>query len=261
MPEDEFVQSAAVVETPYDSFAWFYDRYWAEPLREWQAPALRRMLLAELRPGAKILDLCCGAGHLARELVALGYGVTGVDSSEEMLRLARKKAPGARFVRADATDFALQERVDAAVCVFDSLNHFMDAESIARVFRNVHASLKPGGAFVFDINSGSAYGERWGYSSYEIQPDHSFILRGQFDPVERVGVTEITMFRLLGTWQRHDTTIRQRPWEKDEIEPLLRGAGFVDIASYLPQEDFGMSGHYGIGRVFLKACSSMNAAT
>src|SRR5690242_557622 len=97
---------ADVVEgsSPYDLFAWFYDRYWAMPHHQWQAPALEHLLFSKVRSGARILDLCCGSGHLAQELLSRGYSAIGLDSSGEMLRLAREKAPNAEFVEADAAD-------------------------------------------------------------------------------------------------------------------------------------------------------------
>jgi ubiquinone/menaquinone biosynthesis C-methylase UbiE len=58
-------------------------------------------LLAGLGPG-RILDVACGTGFLTRHLRG---EVTGVDQSAAMLAIARERAPGARFVEADA--FAL----------------------------------------------------------------------------------------------------------------------------------------------------------
>jgi len=40
---------------------------------------------------AAILDLCCGTGRHSIELAKLGYAVTGLDISEELLRIAKKK--------------------------------------------------------------------------------------------------------------------------------------------------------------------------
>src|SRR4051812_37858237 len=48
--------------------------------------------LLDLRPGAQVLDLCCGHGALANELAARGGRVTGLDSSEVFLARARADA-------------------------------------------------------------------------------------------------------------------------------------------------------------------------
>ena len=242
------------MRSPYDSFAWFYDRYWAAPFQKWQRPALEKLLFPGLPSGARVLDLCCGTGELSKQLSALGYEVIGLDSSEEMLRIARKNVPECTFLHKDAADFHLEEPVDAAVCAFDSLNHLTEAAHVALAFRSVHAALKPKGSFVFDVNTGAAYGEDWNRSACEVAADHAFFLRGGFDGQARIGTTKITMFRLLGSWERYDVEVRQRPWEIPEIERLLTSAGFTDVTVNRAFEDLGMKGHYGEGRVYFTAC-------
>ena len=45
----------------------------------------------------KILDLACGTGSLAIRLARMGYQVTGVDQSRQMLQIARKKIEREHF--------------------------------------------------------------------------------------------------------------------------------------------------------------------
>jgi SAM-dependent methyltransferase len=241
--------------SPYDAFAWFYDRYWAPPFHDWQTPVLERLLFPALQRGDTILDLCCGTGHLANRLVTRGYQVIGVDASLEMLRFARTNVPAAEFVHADAAQFALARTVDAAVSTFDSLNHILNAEQVQRAFGRIHAVLRSGGLFVFDINTPEAYGERWNHSACQVYPEGAFFLRGGFDPQAGAATTSITMFRLLGeTWQRSDVEVQQRPWDVQEIENMLQAAGFRHIDRFRTNEDrLGTSGHYGIGRVHFRA--------
>src|SRR5205823_390225 len=54
-----------------------------------------------------VVDLGCGSGIWAAELIRAGYDVLGVDISESMIRLARKKAPQAKFVRSSFLDVPL----------------------------------------------------------------------------------------------------------------------------------------------------------
>jgi len=241
--------------SPFDNFAWIYDRYFALHYEQWQRKAIDRLLLSDVRPGAHILDLCCGTGNLARRLTNDGYRVTGIDASDAMLKIARSRVPGATFLQADAVDFTLEPAVDAAVCGFDSLNNIMTADQLLRVFENVHAALLPQSLFVFDVNTSAAYGERWDQSYAEVHDDHAFFVRGGFDREARIGRTCVTVFRLEGAWQRSDTEIHQRPWEIPELEAMLRASGFGCVKTDDPQEDLGMSGPYGIGRVFFRAWS------
>ncbi|HEY5466735.1 MAG TPA: class I SAM-dependent methyltransferase, partial [Clostridia bacterium] len=74
------------------------------------------------------LDLGCGTGAIAVELVARGYDVIGIDLSEDMLGQARQKADqrgigygdgGLALIRQDISDFELFGTVDLVVCLLD----------------------------------------------------------------------------------------------------------------------------------------------
>src|SRR5215211_4426429 len=69
----------------------------------------RRAICDALRPGPgdRLLDVGCGGGLLLRDALAAGAEATGVDHSEEMVRLARERAPGATVVlgRAESLPF------------------------------------------------------------------------------------------------------------------------------------------------------------
>jgi len=65
---------------------------------------LRRLERAGIRSGL-VVDLGCGSGIWARALTDAGYDVLGVDESAEMLRIARRKAPRARFEQASVLDY------------------------------------------------------------------------------------------------------------------------------------------------------------
>ncbi len=239
----------------YDAFAWLYDRYWAAPLQQWEMPALDRLLLNHLPMASHILDLCCGTGHLARELVRRKFLVTGIDNSAGMLEMARMNVPeGATFLLQNASNFQLPQPVDAALCTFDSINHLLDREQVLASFLQISRALKPGGRFVFDVNTPAAYREQWSQVANVIEPDHVFFLRGHYDPHARRGHTELTIFRLTGpAWQRTDVQFQQRPWEIPELTALLHQAGFREIEHWRAAEDLQREGPYSTGRCYVRA--------
>jgi len=78
------------IYSDYDRFAWFYNQYWGD---EFSRPALalyNTLLYPHLPDGSRVLDLCCGAGQIARGLADRGYQVTGLDGSDAMPRFARE---------------------------------------------------------------------------------------------------------------------------------------------------------------------------
>ena len=81
-------------------------------------------LASLLRPGARVVDLGCGAGIPAtRELAARGLQVLGVDFSAVQLGRARRLVPAARFAQADMAGLELRPASADAVVAFYSLIH------------------------------------------------------------------------------------------------------------------------------------------
>lgn len=101
----------------------------------------RRLVdLAGVRPGEKALDLCCGTGDIAFELARAGAEVTGVDFSEPMLAVARRRnLGGARFEQGDALALRFAPGTFDLVTVGYGLRNLRSIEAglaeIARVSR------------------------------------------------------------------------------------------------------------------------------
>lgn len=237
----------------YDAFAWLYDRYWSRGIPFQLLGAVERLLLPHLPPGGRVLDLCCGTGRIAAALAERGFRVTGIDGSEEMLRLARGNAPTAEFIAADARAFDLPASFDGVVSLFDSLNHILSAADLAQVFRNVHAALVEGGRFVFDLNVERSFQLHWrGDSFATVEADHASIVRGTYDARTRVGRLDITLFRPReGAWHRDDLQIVERCHPEDEVVDALRSAGFRDVAHFDAERELEMPEQ--VGRIFFAA--------
>jgi hypothetical protein len=138
-----------------------------------------------------------------------------------VLRYARENVPAADFIVADARAFSFPVEFDAVISTFESLNHILSLEELVIVFRNVYATLRRQATFVFDLNMEEAYRSQWHKSSAVVEEDNVCIVRGGYNPTERIGRTNITMFRLEGKWQRDDLTLFQRCYSFEEIQPAL----------------------------------------
>lgn len=223
----------------YDPFAWIYNKHWGSFATQ-VVPVLERLVLNDLPPGARILDLCCGTGQLAHALSAQGFSMTGIDGSESMIAIARENAPDAAFRVDDARDFTIDVEFHAALSTFDSLNHVMSLDELTNVFRNVYGALKGGGVFVFDLNMEEGYRTRWRGSHGHVEDDHVCIARSSYPPEEGIGKTEITMFFREGDrWERADVTLLQRCYAKDEILNALESVGFVESGVFDRAGDLG----------------------
>jgi ubiquinone/menaquinone biosynthesis C-methylase UbiE len=107
-------------------------------------------LASRLPEGARVLDLGCGNGDkLAR--LADRFEVTGVDISEEQLRLARTRVPEAKLVHADFAELELAGESFDAVTAFYSIIH-VPRETHAELFARILRWLKPGGLFLASLS-------------------------------------------------------------------------------------------------------------
>lgn len=92
-----------------------------------------------------VLDVACGTGDMVVELLKHGCTVTGVDLSEEMMAIARQKAPAATFMLADAEHLPFpDEAFDAVTCAFGVRNFVHLEQGLSEMLR----VLKPGGTMV-----------------------------------------------------------------------------------------------------------------
>lgn len=82
----------------YDAFAWFYNRYWGSTFADRFLAVIEQLFLSHLTPGARIVDLGCGTGQLARVLSDQGFLVTGLDGSEAMLAAPAKMRPASSLL-------------------------------------------------------------------------------------------------------------------------------------------------------------------
>jgi len=127
-----------------------YDAVMDDPV-----PKIERVLelVERHNPGARtLLELGCGTGTILAGLGSFN-ALTGIDRSPEMLAIAAEKVPGARLIEGDIANFALGERFDVVICVFDTLNHLPRFELWRSLFACVREHLTPGGLFIFDVNT------------------------------------------------------------------------------------------------------------
>ena len=100
----------------------------------------------------RVLDLCCGTGDLALMLAKHGFQVTGVDFSEEMLRVARRRTALGSFTQPPhwicQDILKLRERessYDIVTCGYGMRN----LADIPMALRLAYTLLKPGGKIIY----------------------------------------------------------------------------------------------------------------
>jgi len=178
-----------------------------------------------------ILDLCCGTGQLAVQFLERGYSVVGVDLSEHMLRYATENANRyiesgqARFIKADATNFTLDEHFGLVVSTYDSLNHLENEQALRKCFECVFTVSK--GYFIFDLNTRAGLRHRTG-----IQIDDSeemlLIAHLLYDGQGDKAWSRVTGFlqTASGLYERFDETAFNTIFNIEQVRKMLLEIGW-----------------------------------
>jgi SAM-dependent methyltransferase len=221
---------------PYAYLAQVYDRWTAEN----QYEAWCDFVEEEWRAGPfevrNVLELCCGTGTVLRHLAGRGYSVTGLDRSTHMLERAREKlGAGSPLIRAELPDLPADGPFDAVLCVFDSVNYLCDENDVRKTMQSVNRVLRPGGTFIFDVNSRRKLSDVFGLSHYgDDLEDFAYVWRNRFEPATSCCDFLITLFvrSPRGTYARYEERHRQRAYEQAHLAQLARSAGFAGIEIY-----------------------------
>jgi SAM-dependent methyltransferase len=96
-----------------------------------------------------VLELGCGTGRVT-EILVRHADVTAVDLLVEMLRIAGRRVPAAKFVAADLRQFALAKRFDLIVLADDPMAHLISIDDRARALRLIADHLTPNGRVVIE---------------------------------------------------------------------------------------------------------------
>jgi SAM-dependent methyltransferase len=140
----------------YDEIAAFYDP-WSRSVTEDVGFYVDEALAA----GGPVVELAVGTGRIAVPIARAGIDVIGVDSSPEMLAVARAAAEAAGVAErvelrlGDLREPPVAERVPLVICPFRSLLHMETEDEKLRALRASRRLLDDGGRFVFDVFSPS----------------------------------------------------------------------------------------------------------
>ncbi len=245
----------SIPPSPYDDFASVYDAHWSGRVAKDFNSIIKRLLLPSIQTENHVLDVCCGTGRTAQYLLGQNLRVTGIDASEAMLKLARhrthfytrRRAHAADFIHSRIEDAApLPRPADAAVCLFDSLNHFLTLPKLRQVFDFVYRSLKPGSRFLFDINTEAAFHHRWLEHYTLIEPETVVAVEGNYNPDTQLARYDFATFRRHQTaWHRTDFTIRERCYPITTIKRELFRHNFKLLHQLDAETDLNLHGHTG----------------
>jgi SAM-dependent methyltransferase len=222
--------------------AYVHDAAFGDLARAGGASLIRLLGRAGFASGL-VVELGCGSGITAQLLVDEGYDVLGIDVSEDLVEIARRRAPGAEFLCASLLDAEIP-RCIAVAAIGECFNYALEgAEELTAVFRRVHGALPPGGLFLFDVAEPGR--ERGGpRRTWHDGENWILCLEASETDADRRLERRITVFREAEEgWRRSDELHVQRLYDRQEVLDGLAAAGFEarQLGAY------GSSVHFGHG--------------
>ncbi len=150
--------------TVFGQYARYYDLLYRDKDYLGETRFTEKLLQKHAPAARKILELGCGTGIHASQLVRDGYEVHGVDLSETMLaaaidrraRLDTKDRERLSFSLGNARDVRLDSTFDAVVALFHVVSYQVTDEELGAIFETASRHLAPGGVFLFDFWFGPA---------------------------------------------------------------------------------------------------------
>ncbi|MCI0691845.1 class I SAM-dependent methyltransferase [candidate division KSB1 bacterium] len=212
-----------------DDLAYIHDVGFGDFAKQ-AAPGLLEILRQNGIIAGLVIDLGCGSGIWAHELVEAGYEVLGVDISAAMIKLARKRASQARFVKKSFLKMRLPQCA-AVTAIGECFNYLFDKnnnkKALFRFFSRVYEALTPGGVFIFDVvGPGLMSGSR-PCLRHSIGKDWAILVQVEEDSRTHVLTRRMTTFRRVGRlYRRAEEVHRCRLYEGSELAGKLRRLGF-----------------------------------
>ncbi|WP_018084985.1 class I SAM-dependent DNA methyltransferase [Desulfurispora thermophila] len=222
---------------PYEGLAGIYDYLVSSVDFEAWIDYVHMIMARYAFTPRRVLDLACGTGNTILPMARRGYACQGIDLSPAMLQIARHKAGrenlSLQLYGMDMRCFALPETVDLVTCFHDGLNYLLDWQDLVATFTCVRRALRPGGLFIFDLNTLSWCGG--GSPEVVVVDEDDFTLIYRTNCLQESKQWEIDLLAFI---RQGDCYVRQeerhceRSYSADEVLLALHRAGLAYLDSF-----------------------------
>jgi len=218
---------------PYEKFSEVYDFVTADEFYIDYFEFIKKILKEMTFKPKKILDLACGTGRLAKLFLDSGYDVEGLDISESMLEVAKKR--GLKVYLSNMVDFNLKKKYDLILCTYDSLNYILQESSLQKCFNSINKHLNQEGVFICDMNSYYKINKvlpEYKVDYYDFDDATELIWLNRHEPDFWIG--EVILFKKTedGKYERFYEKYIEKAYQLNKVKKLLKKANFEILANY-----------------------------
>jgi D-alanine-D-alanine ligase len=205
--------------------------------------------MLSIRPGQKILDLCCGHGRHSLELFARGFTeCTIVDYSPFLIDHAKKEASRRNYnmeiIQADARNTGLSSRAfDIVIIMGNSLGYINESESDFDILLEAFRVLRKGGKVLVDVVNGASICETFSSLAWHEIGEDIVVCREREIENNRVNTREVVLSKREGLIR--DQTYSIRFYTPESLMSLLEDVGFcsvtvcTDFSPHRKKADYG----------------------
>lgn len=211
-----------------NDLAYIHDQGYGHFARD-SAPGLLNFLhQAGIRDG-QIVDLGCGSGIWAKELVNAGFQVLGVDISPAMIEIARSRVPQAEFHVGSFLQFPIP-MCRAVTALGEVFNYLFDADhsllSLEAVCKKVFDALSPRSLLIFNVAEPSRFrGQKQVFTEGD---DWTCLVEYQYDESTQLLTRRIVTFRRVeDAYRRREEIHCQQLFEEAHMRAMLESIGFT----------------------------------
>lgn len=207
--------------TIYNKFYRFYDIIMGD--REKSSQDILSFIREHVPEAKKVLELACGTWSVLRFL-SEKYETHGLDISEWMLQIAATKVPKVKLYKQSMVDFSINEKFDAIVCVFDSINHLLNFWDWKKVFMCAKKHLQQGGVFIVDMNTQEKLVRTIKESPWIKSFDHNVMIMDVSDAGDGISNWNIKVFEKKEDtlYELHEENICEISFPVEQVENELK---------------------------------------
>lgn len=201
------------VKQDYSAIAEEFDNTRQNPWAEFD------FLAKYLKQGDKVLDCGCGNARLFGFLKSKNINYTGIDNSEELIKLAREKNPQINFQITDQLSLPLTSNTFDQVWNIAAFHHIPSKKLREKALKEMLRVLKPNGYLVITV---------WNLWQEKYLWD---VLKSM---LKNIFLQEYDINDVFIPWGRQKPALRYyHAFTKNEIKELLENAGFKIVEKLL----------------------------
>lgn len=181
-------------------------------------------LFSDLEVGEKILDLGCGNARYYKLFKEKGVDYTGIDFSENLIKIAQTKYPGIKLLSGDALNLPFENNSFDKVYSIAVLHHIPSKEFRLQFLKEAKRILKPGGKLILTV--------------WKLHGKKEIALLIKYTILKIIGRSKLDFKSVFKPWAKETT--RYYYWFSErELNKLVNQAGFKIEKSGIIKKDNG----------------------